>query len=302
MNDDDSLESKNVPDDKTYGDDNKEDEILWALSPIHFAPENRRIKDLNSAYANKELQVRPSFQRKYVWNKKKASRLIESVLLNVPLPTVYTAEEKDGTEVVIDGQQRLLSLFGFIDEKFPLDGQPFKLSNLETSTESGISLNGKKFSDLETKYQNKIRNHTIPIIKIQSDSDPDVRFEIFERLNSGAVNLNAQELRNCVYRGSFNDFLFEMAENPKFRDVVGAPRALTRMRDAELVLRFLMFENMNYKDYQGRLKELLNGFMRQNQELNDKRKEEFVRKFKQATDLSFSVFGKNAFRRFFNGE
>lgn len=288
--------------DETYGDDNKEDTILWALKPIHYSTEHRKVKDLNSAYANKELRVRPNFQRHYVWNKKKASRLIESVLLNVPLPMVYTAEEEDGTEVVIDGQQRLLSLFGFIAGKFPSEDEPpFKLSNLETSTESGISLNGKKFSDLEKKYQDKIKNHTVPIIKIESDSDPNVRFEVFERLNSGAVNLNAQELRNCVYRGTFNDFLFEMVKNQRFRDIVGSPRALARMADAEIVLRFLMFEDRGYRDYQGRLKELLNDFMRENQELSDKKRWEFTRKFKQATDLSLSVFGKNAFRRFFIG-
>lgn len=302
MNDSDSHEDENISD-ETFGDDNEDDEILWELSPIHFSPENRKIRDLLAADANQELDARPKFQRDYVWDRKTASRLVESVLLNVPLPIVYTAaEEEEDKEVVIDGKQRLLSLFGFIRDEFPSDKKSFKLTGLKTKTASGKALNGKRFKDLEPKHQNKIKNSTIPIIKIEPDSDANVRFEIFERLNSGAVKLNAQELRNCIYRGRFNEFLLELAESKKFRTNVGEKRALSRMKDAELVLRFLMFGNMNYTDYQGQLKPLLNDFMERHQKLDDKRKEEFSGKFKQATDLSFSVFGKNAFRRFQKGD
>ena len=295
-----------TPEDKTHnrGDDNEGDEILGALSPIHFFPENRKVKDLLSAHVNQELDVRPSFQRGYVWDRKKASRLIESVLLNVPLPLIYTAEEDDGKEVVIDGQQRLLSLFGFIEGKFPQDLKPFKLSGLKKKTESGAALNGKKFSDLETKYQNKIKNYSIPIIKIASGSDPNVRFEIFERLNSGAAKLKEQELRNCIYRGPFNEFLFELAKDKNFCNSVGISPALTRrMDDAELVLRFLAFYDKTYLRYPNSMKEFLNDFMHRYQGLTDEgKKEEFSRIFKQAVDLSRTVFGEHAFRRFRVGD
>jgi hypothetical protein len=96
-----------------------------------FDVSQRRVRDLVADYHNKELDPRPPFQRGYVWDRTKASRLIESVLLNVPLPLIYTAEEDNGLEVVIDGQQRLLTLFHFIDGTFPRDGRPFRLTKLK---------------------------------------------------------------------------------------------------------------------------------------------------------------------------
>jgi Protein of unknown function DUF262 len=114
--DDDSVESRNTAG-YTFEDQETEDEptVIGAFQPMLFSTSTRRVRDLNSDYTNQELDPRPSFQRGYVWDLAKASRLIESVLLNVPLPLIYTAEEADNNkEVVIDGQQRLLTLFGYI--------------------------------------------------------------------------------------------------------------------------------------------------------------------------------------------
>lgn len=129
-------------------DDEDDDELGFssgsAFSPMRFDTMQRKVKDLLADYSSKDLDPRPSFQRGYVWDKTRASKLIESIMLNVPLPLIYTAEERDGTEVVIDGQQRLISVFSFIQGKFPRDDSRFALTGLKLLKE----LNGMTFSDL----------------------------------------------------------------------------------------------------------------------------------------------------------
>jgi uncharacterized protein with ParB-like and HNH nuclease domain len=188
-------------DDIEFVEDEEEEviKIEGGFDPIIFSTSQRRIQDLNSDYANGDLDPRPSFQRGYVWDRTKASRLVESVLLNVPIPLIYTAEESDGREVVIDGQQRLLTLMHFIKGEFPRDTKKFRLSKLSVLSD----LNGKSYEELDEDVKRRFRQYTLTVIKIHQNSQDDVKFEIFERLNTGSVKLNAQELRNCVYRGPF---------------------------------------------------------------------------------------------------
>ena len=151
---DDSVESRNAAG-YTFKDQEIEDEptVIGAFQPMLFSTSTRRVRDLNSDFTNQELDPRPSFQRGYVWDLAKASRLIESVLLNVPLPLIYTAEEADSNkEVVIDGQQRLLTLFGYVKGEFPRNGRPFRLKHLKILSD----LNGKLFGELEDPYRTKI--------------------------------------------------------------------------------------------------------------------------------------------------
>lgn len=281
----------------SYAFDDEDDddvEVPGSFKPMVFDVSQRRVRDLVADYHNKELDPRPPFQRGYVWDRTKTSRLIESVLLNVPLPLIYTAEEDNGLEVVIDGQQRLLTLFHFIDGTFPRDGRPFRLTKLKIMKD----LNKKKFDDLDENYRRKIQRYNIQIIKISAQSDAEVKFEIFERLNSGAVSLNAQELRNCIYRGRFNDLLRDLSQNENFRKAIKSESALDRMKDAELVLRFLAFHERTYLNYPGGVKSFLNEFMNDFRNLTDDKAKKFSDAFKKASDLSFTVFGDQAYRRF----
>lgn len=280
--------------DDEYLDDNS----VNAFTPMRFNTMQRKVRDLLSDYANKELDPRPSFQRGYVWDKGRASRLVESILLNVPLPLIYTAEEADKTEVVIDGQQRLLSVFGFVQGRFPREQTPFKLTGLKLLKE----LNGLTFDKLEDGQKKAIQNYIFQIIKISNESHADVKFEIFERLNSGSVTLNAQELRNCVYRGNFNDVLRKLAQNPDFRTLLGGSNITSRMQDAELVLRFLAFHERTYLNYSGAMKSFLNDFMNDFRNITPEKAEQFDQIFRQAVSLSLSVFGKEAFRKFTLGK
>src|SRR3989338_9333002 len=170
-----------------------------------------------------KIEVRADFQREYVWEKQPItkSRLIESVILNVLIPAIYTAEDdKTGKELVIDGQQRLLTFHGFINNKFKLkglsvlnelNGYLYKdLSNIKDETI-------KKLVDTLGDLQELISDRSLRVIKILKESHPDIKFEIFERLNRGSVRLNDQELRNCIYRGNFNDLMKELVKNKDFQ-------------------------------------------------------------------------------------
>ncbi len=176
------------------------------------------IREFCSMKADGALILQPDYQRNFVATEKISSALIESVLMNVPIPSIYLAEESDGTYSVIDGQQRLTTFLSFIDGKFP-DGKQFRLKGLTVFND----LNRKLFSDLDKSHQNKIRTTTIHSIIIKKDSDSDIKFDIFERLNTGSTKLNEDELRNTMYRGKYVDLLSELEKNDTFCKLVNQP-------------------------------------------------------------------------------
>jgi len=284
-----------------FEDDSSDDSPPIALAQdkrtIHTKSSDPEIDSLFGKWKRGRLSLQPPFQRQFVWDKSKASRLIESALLSVPLPIVYLAEEPDGKESVIDGQQRLTSFFSFIDGTFP-DKSPFKLSGLNVFRE----LNGKTFKDLEEKQQDKIRYFEIRAITLLNNSDPDLKFEIFERLNTGSVPLNDMELRNCVYRGDYMALLKELAAIPEFMQLVGLKAADTRMHDIELVLRFAAFYHATYLRYQGPMRRFFNQDMEKYKNITKKEADELRAAFKNSVAIVKSIFEHNAFKRFYSGD
>ncbi len=246
------------------------------------------IRDLCERVDKNKLIARADFQRLYVWDTKPRikSRLIESVLLNVPIPIIYTAETNDGKEEVIDGQQRILTFHGFKNNKFSLKG----LTILK-------ELNDKKFKDLPEQSQDKFLNHGITVIKILQQSQKDIKFEIFIRLNRGSVKLNEQELRNCIYRGNFNDLLKELVENKDFLRLQGLEEKHKRMLDAERILRFFAFCDNGEHKYTSPLKHFLNNYMENKRELSIQELNEKEKLFKKSVEICQQVFGDMAFRR-----
>lgn len=244
-----------------------------------------------------KLVLQPDFQRQYVWDASKASKLIESAILKIPLPIIYLSEEQDGREYVIDGQQRLTSFFSYIDGKFP-DDKPFKLSGLNVRTE----LNGKKFSELSEDLQDRVRYYKIRAITFQKDSSENLKFEIFERLNTGSVQLNDQELRNCLYRGNFNVALADMAADPDFMYICGLRAPDRRMKDKELVLRFCAFYHKTYLNYKAPIRTFLNAEAREKRDMQANELAELRAAFKNACQIIRSIFDKHAFKRFHKGK
>lgn len=255
------------------------------------------IESLHNKQKRGRLILQPDFQRQYVWDSTKASKLIESAILGIPLPIIYLSEEKDGKEYVIDGQQRLTSFFSYIDGAFP-DGKPFKLARLNVCTE----LSGKKFSDLSEELQDKVRYYKIRAITFQKDSSETLKFEIFERLNTGSVQLNDQELRNCLYRGKLNLALKDMAADADFMYICGLKSPDKRMKDRELVLRFCAFFHKTYLNYKAPIRDFLNAEASEKRDLSDKELQDARTAFKNACQIIRSLLDQNAFKRFYKGK
>ncbi len=271
-------------------------------TPLQIEPERRRVKTdkqdvpvetLHMWITRGKLDLQPEFQRYFVWSNAKASRLIESLLLEIPVPVIYVAEEPNKDYAVVDGQQRLTSLNAFITGRFP-DSRAFKLSGLHVLSE----LNGKFFRDCDKGVQEAILGAVIRLIVIERASDPDVKFEVFERLNVGAEKLNNQELRNCVYLGGYNRLLRDLAMNPHMLKVMGSNSPHKRMRDRELILRFFAMWRNTHLKYRGPMKQFLNREMEQHLNPSHTELAEMRAVFEKSIEMAYAVFGPNAFRRF----
>jgi len=244
-----------------------------------------------------ELTLQPNYQRNYVATDLIASKLIESILLDVPIPVVYLAEEQDGSYSVIDGQQRLTSFLSFLEGKFP-DNRPFKISGLKVLPE----LNRKLFIDLDPEHQKKIRSTTIHSIIIKKESNSDIKFEIFERLNTGSTKLNEDEIRNTVYRGKYIDLLAELSENQVFHGLVKKDNFKKRMIYRGMILRFFALSEKSYLNYKSSMKQFSNKELRDNRDLTVSKEKEYKARFEHCLDLVKLVFGEMAFRRYMPGE
>ena len=167
-----------------------------------------------------------------------ASRLIESILLDVPIPPCYLAQDKYYKLDVIDGQQRIFSIYRFVNNHF-------KLRELTILGE----YNQKAYFELPATLRRKIETYTLRCVIVTNNSDPELRFEVFERLNTNTVPLNAQELRNSISRGSLIDLLGELAKDPLWLQILNHKEPDKRMRDEELILRFFALQLLGLESY-----------------------------------------------------
>jgi hypothetical protein len=255
------------------------------------------IREFSSMRTDRELILQPEYQRNFVASTQIASRLIESILLDVPIPVIYLAEEQDGTYSVIDGQQRLTSFLSFVEGKFP-NGDVFKLSSLRVLSE----LNRKTFDQLDKELQTKIRTTTLHSIIIKKESNDDIKFEIFERLNTGSTKLNEDELRNTVYRGPYIKLLAELSENSLFHSIVKKDNYKKRMFYRGMILRFISLSEKSYLNFKSSMKQFCNKELRDNVNLNPKKAAEYKERFERCLDLVKVVFGENAYRRYLPGD
>ena len=200
------------------------------------------VKELVSMAETEIIDVAPEYQRQFRWPAKNQSKFIESVFLGIPVPSLFMAANKDGSWELIDGVQRLNSLIHFTGaedqiKKFDFDGN-LVLEGLEILTQ----FNGAKFSDLPGSLQLKFALRPLKVTTLSDKSDLKVRFDLFERLNTGGIKLTEQEIRACVFRGEFNDFIKDLAEDEDFNAVVNMKS--TASNDGtreELVLKFFAY-------------------------------------------------------------
>jgi len=282
-------------------DEIQEDESLDAEENGEEIPTDKRriftdksdpqISGLYSRYKDGDLILDPIFQRRPVWDDARSSRLIESAILEVPLPVFYLAESQDGTEEVIDGHQRFRAFFRFLDNEYALKG----LKALP-------DLKGERYKDLDKPTQKLIRSCSVRTVTFKKESDENLRFEIFERLNTGAVPLNEQELRNCIYRGKYNQLLIDLSSDPDYMFLMGLRTPEKRMRDVEYVLRFAAFFHATYLKYKPSMARFLNEDMREYQDFSDEKAQSLRKAFKNSVSLIRSLLGEHAFKRYYRGD
>lgn len=256
------------------------------------------FRELISMYDEDEL-LKPELQRYYVWEKPEASRFIESILLGLPVPSVFLANTKDDKKLIIDGYQRIMTIYDFVKTGiWKKDGKVFKLSNTDKINKRW---RGKSFSELEEQEQRKIRSSTIHAImfeqKAPNDNDTSL-FQVFERINTGGRALLPQEIRNCVSQGRFNDLLFELNKNTDWRTLYGKIEEDTRMRDMEFILRFFALDTdyIKFNELSNiSLKKYLNEFMGSVNSQRVEIIEERRNKFNEVMSFIHSNIGENAF-------
>ena len=228
-----------------------------------------------------------------------ASRFIDSILLGLPVPSVFFAKEPDETMLIIDGFQRIMTVFDYVKGIFSGDGKVFKLSNTENINSRW---RGKAFAELEVEEKRRIRNTTIHAIIFEQKypRNDTGMFQIFERINTGGRTLKAQEIRNCVYQGKCNDLLFKLNKNQDWREILGTQDEDSRMADLELILRFFaMSELVNRPEVNNKqinLAKYLNGYMGDKTKVSNAEIAKMEEKFINMIKTCKNVFGGNAFK------
>lgn len=256
-----------------------------ASASVSLDKADRSLAELHRWYQNGRLVVDPEWQRQYVWDKKRASKLIESVLSDIPIPVIYLAKTAEGKYEVIDGLQRLTSVFTYFQNEYPLTG-------LELHREA----EGKSFRDLSPSLQSKLEDATLRTFELQPQTAKDLMFIIFERLNTGGKPLNDMEIRNCLFRGSLNDLLKRLARDPDFIASVNQRNLSKRMDDRALVLRYLAFYERTYTKARFGLKRFLNEFFDTYRNASDEKLKEFEKAFRKSMRAAVTVFGEHGFR------
>ena len=279
--------------DDDYDEDSKIPyEIPQEVRKITTQAYDKSVADIVRMIDDKDIRLDPDYQRNYVWDNKKASMLIESIILNVPIPVIYVSQEEDDSWSVIDGLQRLYSLKRFFDGKF-------KLSGLEILSD----LNKSDINTLNPKALRMLKNGLLRVIMITHDSNEEIKYDVFMRLNTGSVHLTEQELRNCLYRGSLNRFLKEVVQNGIWLKLMGLREPHVRMADRETALRFLAIwkswdsQTETLKGYKGRMKSFLNTFMSEHKDIKSSESGEWKQVFEDTVNKVYQVYGENAFKR-----
>lgn len=264
-------------------DDSGQDDFPPGERLIHTQAYDLSINTLKEQWDDGTLLI-PEFQREYVWDNAKASRLIESLLLNIPIPVLFFAETPEAKYQVVDGHQRIYSVVRYLENQFALSG-------LRIQSE----FKGLRFHQLPEREQRFLRTRVMRAIIIGADSSPSMKFEVFERLNTGGLALNAQEVRHALNIGRFSGLLSSLETDPEFRRCLNIPRPRKRMVDQELILRFFALRD-RLSQYRTPLVRFLNEYMRDNRNPSDDWIAEKQGLFRSTMQLINNVMAVSAFR------
>ena len=282
-----------IEDDKEIRSDICEAEVY--PTAVNVTKDDSSVFELKRQYDRDRIELSPSYQRASVWNKKQKSELIESILMGIPLPIMYFFQDNQGIKQVVDGKQRLTTLFDFLDNQFTL-------SELTVMPE----LKGKKFDDLDGLYQGKIEDYKLSINVIKPPTPDRIKFDIFDRVNRGGTRLNNQEMRNAIYQGEATKLLDRLKDDENFKKATDDSIRSKVMKDRYMILRFIAFflwkdkllitksgEIIEYRSdidsFLGKTMEFLNF-------TSSETIDNIEHLFKKAMSNSYKILGSNGFR------
>lgn len=265
-----------------------QDQIDKNRRSVAFDSYDITVRQLFDMISEDLIDVAPEYQRHFIWDETRQSQLIESIFLGIPVPSLFMATNKDSSWEVIDGLQRLTTIVNFIG-----DDPTIKKINkgcvklILAGLDKLDSLNGLRYENLPKSMQNMFLTRPIRVTVLNDRSDFALRYDLFERLNTGGVSLHPQEIRNCVYLGEFNDFIQECSENADFTNVVKLTKNAERTGNLEeLVLKFFAYyENRN--KFVHSVKDFLNDYMAEKTQAFKNKKE-----FKKLFDKTFRTINQ----------
>lgn len=255
--------------------------------------DNYSISDLIRMVKQGDIEIAPRFQRNFIWDKTRQSRLIESIFLGLPLPAIYLSEYDDGRMTIVDGLQRISTIRDFMNDKL-------RLCNMEYFD----NCNGKTFSELHLPdlQLRRFYRTQITCFKIDYRSPNQLKYDLFRRLNTGGKALNDQEIRNCLSRSNVQDTLYNMISSQEFQTTTCGSIKDTRMAAQESALRFICFYNLYTKDsklggYDGNMSRTLDSCVEELNEIPIEKLNKYVDLFKNSMKQANYLFGSYAFRK-----
>lgn len=254
------------------------------------------VRELLSMAAQDELHRAPTYQRKFRWDEETESRLIESILLGLPIPNLFFATNEDGSWEVVDGLQRVSTLIHFAlnDEKQLKEinkDRPLALTGMRKLSD----FEGLVFEDLPSPIRLAFTKRGIGVTALSDKSDPETRFDTFERLNRGAVALSQQEVRACLYEGPLNELLRDLAEDETFKRLVKLQaKDQNNATMEELVLKFFAYR-YDRDSFRGSVKDFLNDWMRDHRDPDNL--DELRSDFRMTVEAVFNAVGNREFLR-----
>lgn len=260
-----------------------------------FDPEEIRVRtipivveQLVARIRHKEIELQPEFQRlRGIWEVGRKSRLIESILLRIPLPVFYVAADVSENWSVVDGLQRMSTMYDYVSGEFGLVGLEYL-----------AHLRGKKHEDLSRPMQRRIGETQLVVNVIDPGTPGEVMFNIFRRINTGGMMLNGQEIRHALNPGPVREFLKNLAETEEFLNATDRSISKTRMADRDCVLRFLAFYLRHWEEYADNdVDGYLDDAMKRLNLMPEKEREDIALVFRKAMQSAADIFGEQAFRK-----
>lgn len=261
------------------------------IKNVKYSDKPFQVRNFVDMEKEGQLILNPDIQRRFFWTISKSSKIIDSILINAPIPSVFLNETRSGDFEVIDGQQRLTSIISFVNGVYEPTGKPFELILSKTHP-----LYGMTFKQLPTEYRKRLLSYTINTVSLDSDNDPRLAEEIFLRLNCGSAQTNAMELRNCTRDRNFPDFLNELSNIPLFRKMSGFKTPNQRMLDIEWILAFIAYYNRGHNVFTSSMQRtFLSSEFDRLKNITDDEKQAIRVAFKLGLDNCKLILGNNAF-------